>query len=176
MDGCNYIKMEGMHQPDIMNGQWADVGVDHHHMQQQMAHSPYGQPDFSTFGYSDQLAQHSPGLLHDQEFRLQPVPESMPFQPVSWNGMMGTVTTSVSTPNLTAYMQQPMHHHIQAQTPTVPTMAPTTVSMPSTTTTHTSHTGSTARRTLTDADRRQMCLYHEENPNVKQTVIGGKLS
>ncbi|KAI5779413.1 hypothetical protein DFH27DRAFT_530011 [Peziza echinospora] len=28
------------------------------------------------------------------------------------------------------------------------------------------------RRTLTDADRRRMCLFHEENPNVKQTEIG----
>lgn len=166
--------MEGMHETDIMNGQWAGVGLEHHHMQQQI-HSPYGQQhDYSTFGYSDQLA-HSPGLMHDQEFRLQPVPESMAFQPVSWNAMMGT-TTSVTTPTLTAYMQQPMHHHIQAQPPTVPTMIPTSVSMPSSAPSHTSHTGSTARRTLTDADRRQMCLYHEENPNVKQTVIGGKLS
>ena len=30
-----------------------------------------------------------------------------------------------------------------------------------------------ARRTLTDQDRRRMCLYHEENPTVKQTEIGG---
>ena len=32
---------------------------------------------------------------------------------------------------------------------------------------------STPRRTLTDADRRKMCMFHEENPNVKQTEIGG---
>ncbi|KAK2753663.1 hypothetical protein FQN55_000026 [Onygenales sp. PD_40] len=31
---------------------------------------------------------------------------------------------------------------------------------------------STPRRTLTDNDRRRMCLYHEENPHVKQTEIG----
>lgn len=41
---------------------------------------------------------------------------------------------------------------------------------PSTTTTTTKSTN--PRRTLTDADRRRMCLYHEENPNVKQTEIG----
>lgn len=29
------------------------------------------------------------------------------------------------------------------------------------------------RRTLTDQDRRRMCQYHEENPSVKQTEIGG---
>ncbi|KAL9094603.1 MAG: hypothetical protein Q9165_003162 [Trypethelium subeluteriae] len=35
-----------------------------------------------------------------------------------------------------------------------------------------SQTGSTPRKTLTDADRRRMCLYHEENPTTKQTEIG----
>ena len=32
---------------------------------------------------------------------------------------------------------------------------------------------STSRRTLSDDDRRRMCKYHEENPSVKQTEIGG---
>ncbi|KAF2463290.1 CenpB-DNA-bind-domain-containing protein [Lindgomyces ingoldianus] len=35
-----------------------------------------------------------------------------------------------------------------------------------------SHTSSTPRKTLTDSDRRRMCLYHEEHPTVKQTEIG----
>lgn len=30
------------------------------------------------------------------------------------------------------------------------------------------------RKTLTDDDRRRMCRYHEENPSIKQTEIGGK--
>jgi hypothetical protein len=30
------------------------------------------------------------------------------------------------------------------------------------------------RKTLTDDDRRRMCRYHEENPAVKQTEIGGE--
>lgn len=34
---------------------------------------------------------------------------------------------------------------------------------------------STARRTLSDDDRRRMCKYHDENPSVKQTEIGGEL-
>ena len=33
---------------------------------------------------------------------------------------------------------------------------------------------STARRTLSDDDRRRMCKYHDENPSVKQTEIGGE--
>ena len=39
---------------------------------------------------------------------------------------------------------------------------------------HSTHSTSSPRRTLTDDDRRRMCLYHEENPTVKQTEIGGK--
>lgn len=40
---------------------------------------------------------------------------------------------------------------------------------------HTSPTshGPTPRRTLTDEDRRRMCLYHEEHKTAKQTDIGG---
>ena len=36
--------------------------------------------------------------------------------------------------------------------------------------------GTVPRRTLTDADRRSMCVYHEENPTLKQTEIGGEYS
>lgn len=36
------------------------------------------------------------------------------------------------------------------------------------------HTAPSPRKTLTDSDRRRMCQYHEENPTVKQTEIGGK--
>ncbi|KAK2630225.1 hypothetical protein QTJ16_001045 [Diplocarpon rosae] len=35
------------------------------------------------------------------------------------------------------------------------------------------HPISSPRKTLTDSDRRRMCQYHEENPSVKQTEIGG---
>ena len=50
----------------------------------------------------------------------------------------------------------------------VPLEKPTPVTAPST-------APSNARKTLTDSDRRRMCEYHEENPNVKQTEIGGTL-
>lgn len=35
-------------------------------------------------------------------------------------------------------------------------------------------TAPSPRKTLTDSDRRRMCQYHEDNPTVKQTEIGGK--
>ena len=33
---------------------------------------------------------------------------------------------------------------------------------------------STSRRTLSDDDRRRMCKYHDDNPSIKQTEIGGR--
>lgn len=37
------------------------------------------------------------------------------------------------------------------------------------------HPAPSPRKTLTDQDRRRMCQYHEDNPSVKQTEIGGEL-
>lgn len=135
----------------------------------QQPHQVQGYP----FGYSDPMAQHSPGLMGpEQDFQMHQ--GGFPGLGPQWPGM----ASSPSTPGVGMPQHSPTYmpsvQHIQTA-PTLPTMPqqPAPVTMPSTTTTHTTHTGSTARRTLTDADRRQMCLYHEENPNVKQTVIGG---
>jgi hypothetical protein len=57
--------------------------------------------------------------------------------------------------------------------PIVPT-APSSTPMSATASSHSTHSTSSPRRTLTDADRRRMCIYHEEHPTVKQTEIGGK--
>ncbi|KAL1849704.1 hypothetical protein Plec18170_007225 [Paecilomyces lecythidis] len=57
--------------------------------------------------------------------------------------------------------------------PPAPAPAPISVSPPAPIhPIRTTSTGSTPRRTLTDEDRRRMCLYHEENKNAKQTDIG----
>lgn len=57
------------------------------------------------------------------------------------------------------------------QTPVTTTPITTPVSAPPTTGRHHSER---PRKTLTDADRRRMCKYAEDNPSVKQTEIGGK--
>lgn len=61
--------------------------------------------------------------------------------------------------------------------PIMPAMPVTSmpISPPIPTPSQTSHTAPTPRRTLTDTDRRRMCLYHEENPTTKQSEIGGKV-
>jgi hypothetical protein len=66
------------------------------------------------------------------------------------------------------------------QAPLFPSAAPPPITPASATpvsasSTH-SRTSSTPRKTLTDSDRRRMCQYHEDNPTVKQTEIGGTLA
>jgi hypothetical protein len=53
-------------------------------------------------------------------------------------------------------------------------ITPASATPGSATSTH-SRASSTPRKTLTDADRKRMCQYHEDNPTVKQTEIGGEL-
>ena len=88
--------------------------------------------------------------------QLQPL--VMP-QPTQWPSMMaGSSQSSYSPPAL----------------PTAPPPPLTNITpISATSSSYSLHTGSTPRKTLTDQDRRRMCLYHEENPTVKQTEIGG---
>lgn len=59
--------------------------------------------------------------------------------------------------------------------PTASASAPVSANPPSQPVSTTPTNAPTPRRTLTDSDRRRMCLYHEENPSVKQLEIGGTL-
>ncbi len=102
-------------------------------------------------------AMHPPHQPHTtprtQHPQLQPL--IMPQMP-QWPSML----TSQST------YQPPLFP--SAGVPITPASA-TPVSASSTN----SRTSSTPRKTLTDSDRRRMCQYHEDNPTVKQTEIGG---
>ena len=66
----------------------------------------------------------------------------------------------------------PLHRPILPMSKT----APVPILDPSPAPSKPAHTSSNSRRTLTDSDRRRMCEYHNDNPNVKQTEIGGKSS
>lgn len=129
------------------NSQWADISGFNSSQHQSPIH------EYNGFGFiapttlpiepSYNRAIPPPFTAHQQ---LQPL--LMP----QWPSMM--TSQSTFTPSMV---------------PTAPASAPVPASTPS----HATHTTSTPRRTLTDADRRRMCVYHEENPTVKQTEIGG---
>lgn len=136
-------------------GQWVDSSA---HYPQSQHHSPVH--DYNGFAYnplpmepmysqgmSQGMPPPPPRTTHQQ---LQPL--IMP----QWPSML----TSQSN-----YAPPPMY---SAPAPVPVSATPTPVSATST------RSSGTPRKTLTDNDRRRMCLYHEENPTVKQTEIGGE--
>ncbi|KAF8251803.1 CenpB-DNA-bind-domain-containing protein [Wilcoxina mikolae CBS 423.85] len=166
--------MDGVQNPhdEYVNQQWVDLGMQqHHHGQHTLsphhhahAHHPQQHDYGAHYGYVE-----SPGFPPpDSPFRLQPPP--IPIAP-NYLGMpqqWGQAMPPPAPPPVTSSQQYPPMP--QAIAPAPPQLAaasalPPTVSNPTQST-------STPRRTLTDADRRRMCIFHEENPNVKQTEIG----
>ena len=115
-----------------------------------------------------------------------PLPEYTGFDFGASNLMAVDATYGMSIPPPYASMPLPMpshawpsmltHHSAFSEVGLPPASVPTSVSpsAPVPPIRKTSTGGSTPRRTLTDEDRRQMCLYHEENKQAKQTDIGGK--
>lgn len=135
---------------------WIEMGGYSHHSHQphHHHHHHHSSPihDMNSFSYG-----HSPIMPMEPSYSMsipppyttQPLlPLAMPSQ---WPSMLTTQSGYATTPLSAAPLSTPHQTHA----------------------THSS--GPTPRRTLTDADRRRMCLYHEENPHVKQTEIGGKI-
>lgn len=148
------------HQPppdggEYINNQWVDLGSLHQHHSAPGHHSQQSSQDFGLYGFVEPSQ-----LPPDASFRLQGGTSQSPYyaQVPQW---------SFPPPEHQAYIPNPNPSSMSVQTGRqVPPMAahlpyPPTVST------------STPRRTLTDLDRRKMCLYHEENPTIKQTEIGG---
>lgn len=127
--------------------------------------------------------QHSPEgeFSHSPWVDVPPFPSPLQTPPT---GGFGFFSPAMNTYHMPSYadMQPPMMHTWPSmiaqdgafQSPVM--HAPASFSPPTSIlpTRKTSTGGSTPRRTLTDEDRRQMCLYHEENKTAKQTDIGGK--
>lgn len=140
------------HDQDFGVSQWFDMAG-----YNAPQHSPVS--DFSGFGFGS-----SPVMPMEQTYSMSaPQPyTSQPLLPLTispqWSGMMSTQPSYGPVP---LAPMPPMPSAIGAPQPVHNSPYPT---------------APTPRRTLSDSDRRRMCLYHEENPNVKQTEIGGKLS
>jgi hypothetical protein len=114
-------------------------------------HSP-PMPEYSGFEYHPSL------MAVDGPYNMSiPPPYAsmpLPMPSHSWPSMLTT--------------QSPFHENGMPPAP-VPTSVSPSAPMP---VRKSSTGGSTPRRTLTDEDRRNMCLYHEENKTAKQTDIG----
>ncbi|EKV07516.1 DNA binding HTH domain, Psq-type [Penicillium digitatum] len=110
-------------------------------------------PEYTGFDYgtSQLMAVDSYGMSVPPPYASMPLP--MPSH--SWPSMLTTHSPFAAS---------------EIPVSTTPTSMSPLVLMPPVRKTSTG--GSTPRRTLTDDDRRRMCIYHEENKTAKQTDIG----
>ncbi|KAF2139622.1 uncharacterized protein K452DRAFT_310553 [Aplosporella prunicola CBS 121167] len=146
------MEHEQHHAPDAgyhdTTGQWVEQSNAYPHSQHQ---SPVNEYNGFAFTPLPMEPMYSHGMPPPRTTHQQLQPLIMP----QWPSML-TGQSNYAQP---IYPSPPIPQHAAAPTP-VP--APSTRS------------SSTPRKTLTDNDRRRMCLYHEENPTVKQTEIGGE--
>ncbi|KAJ5746413.1 hypothetical protein N7520_011595 [Penicillium odoratum] len=129
-------------------------------------HSPW--VDLGTFT----SPQHSPPMPEYSGFEYGP----SPIMAVDGYGMnLPPPYTSMPLPMPSHAWPSMLTHHStfhENGLPPVPTPISVSPSAPMPPIRKSSTGGATPRRTLTDEDRRQMCLYHEEHKTAKQTDIG----
>lgn len=133
---------------DFGSGQWTDISAYNSSQHQSPVHENNG------FGF------------------ISPTP--VPTEPTYNRAIPPTFTTHQQLQPLLMPQWPSMMASQSAFTPAIMPSVSAGAPMPTTTSSQPAPTTSTPRRTLTDADRRRMCMYHEENPTVKQTEIGGK--
>lgn len=131
----------------------------------QYPHSHHGTPaqEYAGFNWSSPpMPVHPNAFLQTapqrpQHQMLQPLvmPQTMPLWPSQLSSQASYMPTMVQQAPLPSMAS-------------VPIMTPVSASS--------SRSSATPRRTLTDDDRRRMCVYHEQHPTMKQTEIGGKCS
>ncbi|EWC44063.1 hypothetical protein DRE_01415 [Drechslerella stenobrocha 248] len=130
-----------------MGGQWVGLG------QPDCGHPAPPASEYGMYGFVDT----TPQLPHESSFRMPTA------------GAGGHPHSFYST-----FPQWPVASSAQPLEPiaaiTIPSVTSTAPSRRASSASN--HGTGSSRRTLTDADRRRMCLYHEQHPHVKQTEIG----
>jgi hypothetical protein len=108
----------------------------------------HGLPTDPSF-HNQRISQPPPVQTHQQL-----LPLIMPSHP-TWPSMLTNSGSYSAPPVAIPPATAPL---VKGNTPRLPAI----------------HGTSSPRKTLTDKDRRRMCEFHEANPTVKQTEIGGK--
>lgn len=138
---------------------WVDMNHNYNSSQQQspiFEHGGYGfmQPlqhnGLPESSYSQRILQPLPP--HTTHQQLQPL--IMPSNP-TWPSMLTNPATYNAPPIAIPASAPPLIKGNGTKLPAI-------------------HATPSPRKTLTDSDRRRMCQYHEENPTIKQTEIGGE--
>jgi len=165
----------------------AQIGMDHeHHAQENNYGGHDGWVDINN-GYN--TAHHQSPLYENGSFAyLQPsqhgLPHSLPSEP-SFPRMAPPPVTHATHHQQLLPLIMPSHStwpSMLTNPASYPGPAPPVAIPPVSSASKPTpklpaiHATPSPRKTLTDADRRRMCQYHEDNPSVKQTEIGGENS
>lgn len=159
---------------------------DHHQHQQQHQQQQHHDSAFhdnsSGWVENNGYSQHAPHQSPVQDYNGYNTYAPLPMEPLYPAGMHPPRTTHQQLQPLIMPQWPSMLTSQSSYVPPIFQSAPvpitpasatpvSAVSAVSTSSTR-SHGSSTPRKTLTDADRRRMCQYHEDHPTVKQTEIG----
>ena len=147
------------HSSDYTNNPWAEMG------DYNSPHTQSPATEFHTYGFVPSAQQHG---IHAEQYHMQPMYSNPQAPQALFTAQWPSMLTNPSSQPLPL---PPMPAPPPPVTP-VTTFA-TATPLPPLSTSHSTHNPS-PRRTLTDQDRRRMCQYHEDNPTVKQTEIGGE--
>lgn len=112
-------------------------------------HQQHGLPTPESFNQQRIAPSPQPQTTHQQL-----LPLIMPSHP-TWPSMLTNPASYAAPPVAIPPVSAPL---VKGNGPKLPSI----------------HATPSPRKTLTDNDRRRMCQYHEENPSVKQTEIGGE--
>ena len=157
------IKMEQQyglhHDDDFAPASMVQVPPDSSH------HSPPN--DYPDFDFSNSVHAQLDSIYHRPLQSSFSTPQ--PLHPLITMPQWPSQITNPSETSSPPPVVQLQHRPILPLSKTVPTIPKLTTLSPKE-----KPTLSSSRRTLTDSDRRKMCEYHNENPNVKQTEIGGE--
>lgn len=147
------------HDGDYGNEQWM---VDDYHSQH--THSP--NHEYAVYGYMSSSHMPMPAYNRSMSTSYPSHQQPPPLITAQWPSMLTNPPSNASSPLQTQASSGPPPLAPLAPLTTYnahPPLPPVAAPIPTPNT----------RRTLTDQDRRRMCQYHEENPTVKQTEIGG---
>ncbi|MCJ1478348.1 hypothetical protein MMC13_007026 [Lambiella insularis] len=142
------------HDEQYGHNQWSDIH-DYH-----SPHGPSPTHEYNGFGYMS-----SPHGMSLESSYGRPIHSAYP---------MHQPQQAILTTQWPSMLTNPSSNAPPPIVPAPPALAPisTFASLHSLPPLTTPVPATTARRTLTDQDRRRMCMYHEENPSIKQTEIG----
>jgi len=124
--------------------------------------SHHGTPthEFTGFNFGTQHIPMEPNPMRNTSQQRNMAPQLQPLIMPQWPSMLSSQPHNTAQPLFPQTVQpiQPMSMGLLQTAVSATSTKPVT----------------TPRKTLTDADRKRMCQYADENPNSKQTEIGGK--